>query len=330
MIRQLLERKASYEAETLAEARALLDDGLELDFVLGLFPDDVDWLEGMLTVSEQLDAAYVGDSASYYFEASLKSKFLIGSREARPVVPVLVPAPVFSPVRTGLATVSVGAVAAAVGVLALGFITAGNAVPGDWNYTFKLANERFEYTLSRGDSRIDVQLRQAENRVMELKRQSERGDASPQQVERLQSELDNLTELARHQEFNDVQKGRVEVVAKVATNVLTDVSQKQPNIDVSAASAAVADTLSAALGGSTVVSEPTATATASPALEPSPSTTTTPPPPATPTPPPPTPKPTESPTPAETPTDTPSPEPTGTATSPSELETVTPSATPTP
>ena len=90
MIRQLFERKAYYEAETLAEAQALLDDGLDLDFVLGLFPDDVEWLEGMLTVSEELDAAYAVDSASYYFEASLKSKFLTGSREARPVVPVLV------------------------------------------------------------------------------------------------------------------------------------------------------------------------------------------------------------------------------------------------
>ena len=45
MIRHLFERKASAEAELLAEAQSLLDDGLDLDFVLGLFPDDAEWLE---------------------------------------------------------------------------------------------------------------------------------------------------------------------------------------------------------------------------------------------------------------------------------------------
>jgi len=144
MIRQLFQRKPGYEAQVLAEAQSLLDDGLDLDFVLGLFPHDEEWLESMLQTSAAIEAAYAGDSASYYFEGSLKAKFLAAANRPAPA-PIVLPAPQYSGLRTAVASMGVVSGAAAVGVLALGFITAGDAVPGDWNYTFKLANERLEY-----------------------------------------------------------------------------------------------------------------------------------------------------------------------------------------
>ncbi len=331
MIRHLFDRKPGYEAEILAEAQALLDDGLDLDFVLGLFPDEADWLSGMLEVTTGIQQAYDGEQPSYYFEASLKARFLAAAQEPRPAPVVVLPAPQFSPARTAVASLSVAGAAAAVGVLALGFVTAGDSVPGDWNYTFKLANERLEYTLSRGDSRVDVQLRQAEERVFELQRLSEKGNASAEQVERLQREIDALRVLAAQQEFDEYQKARVEGVGRVGTTVLEEL-KKQPDIDparVDAAAAAITDTVNkvreipsptpTATPSPTATPEPTVspTATASPSESPTPTAT---------------PSPTETPTPTPTATETPSataePSPTATSTeAPVESETPTPGVT---
>jgi len=42
-----LSRESDDEAELYAEAQALLDDCLEMDFVLDLYPDDAAWLAGV-------------------------------------------------------------------------------------------------------------------------------------------------------------------------------------------------------------------------------------------------------------------------------------------
>ena len=336
MIRHLFERKASTEAEVLSEAQSLIDDGLDLDFVLGLFPDDADWLEGLLTVTTGITEAFAGEQPSYYFEASLKSQFLNAAREPKPVLPVVVPTPTYSPLRTAVASMSVAGAAAAVGVLALGFVTAGNSVPGDWNYTFKLANERLEYTLSRGNSRVDVQLQQAENRVVELQKLSERGDVSPAQLERVQREIDDLKQTAQQNDLDEMQRARLEGVGRQGKSVVADISQKQPTIPqetVDAAAAAFDDVVTLGASGPKEIPTPAATATASPTADASASpsatgsasatTTTT----ASRTP-----EPTASASP--TATETPTPEPTATAdptvtstTAPAEAETATPAPT---
>jgi hypothetical protein len=202
---------------------------------------------------------------------------------------------------------SVTTAAAAVGMLALGFITADNSVPGDWNYTFKLANERFEYTLSRGDSRIDVQLQHAQNRVLELKALSDKGQASPSQFERIQREFDELAQLARQKELDPVQRAQFEYVSKSAESVVSNAASKQPELAANApAVAAAIGAAGAAATELTPTPTPTAAATPTPAASPSASSTPQPTPEATVTPVPATetPAPTESATPEPTVTGT--------------------------
>lgn len=322
MIRELFERKASYEATTLAEAQALIDDGLDLEFVLGLFPDDSGWLAPLLETSADLEAAFEGEPASYYFEASLKSKFLGLAREPKPAIPVVVAPPAYSPVRTAVATASVAMSAAAVGILALGFVTAGDANPGDWNYTFKLANERFQYSTSRGDSRIDVQLRVAQERLEELRQMSARGEINESQFARAMAEFDELTQqLAKQAAIDDVRKAQIEGLRRTTVAITNDVASKQPDLAPQAAALndAAANTVAVAFGGATGLPSPSPTAT--PAEEtptPSPSET-----------------PASSPTASSTPTpeETPTPEPTPAETStrqPVESGTETPGTSATP
>lgn len=281
MIRRLFERKAGSQAEILAEAQALIDDGLDPDFVLSLFPDDADWLAGMLRVTAAVTDAYAAEPASYYFEASLKAKFLARAAEPiTPAEPLFLPVPGYSPVRTAVASIAVLSGAAAVGVLALGFVTAGDAVPGDWNYAFKLANERLEYTLSRGDGRIDVQLRQAEARVYELQQLAARNDNVVASLESLQRELRAIADLAEKQGgLSDVQKARVKSLAEQSSTVISQ-ARNRPDVDpekVAAAAAAIDDAVSAALGPVTPLAtpEPTAASTPSPAASPEPSPSAT-------------------------------------------------------
>ncbi len=327
MIRNLFERKASYEAEVLDEAQALVDDGLELDFVLDLFPEDAEWLRSSLVFIEDLETAYDSEPASYYFEASLKSTFLREAADPRPVVPVVIPAPSFSPMRTMVSTMSVAAATAMVGIVSFGFITAGNSVPGDWNYTFKLAGERFEYTTSRGDARIDVQLRQVENRVMELNKLSARGDVSPAQLDRVQREVTDFAKISKNQDLDSLQKAQVEAVAKSGAAVLNDVATKQPDLrEPAAAIAAALDDTVTTLTAPSPVATPAASATASPTASATASASTT----AEPTS---SPSPSVTPTPASTESDTvePTVEPSPTSTeAPIKAETPTPETSATP
>lgn len=258
MIGKLFDRKPGYEDQVLAEAQAFIDDGLEIDFVLGLFPDDAEWLEPLLETTTAVADAYASEPASYYFEASLKSRFLDAARQPAPA-PVMLAAPSYSPARTAVASLGVLASAAAIGVVALGFVTSNNAVPGDWNYAFKRANERFEYTLSRGDGRVDVQLRQAEERVHELQMLSSRGNVSVEALKNLQNELNDFRELAEQKPLDPVQKARVKAVSETTRTVLIQVRETKPELqeEAAAAAAAVDEVVTTALGP-----EPTPVATA--------------------------------------------------------------------
>lgn len=271
MIRRLFDRKPGADAQILAEAQSFIDDGLEVDFVLGLFPDDADWLEGMLEITTGVADAFESEPASYYFEASLKAMFLDAARAPAPA-PVMVVAPTYSPVRTAFASMGVLAGAAAIGVLSLGFVTAGDAVPGDWNYAFKRANERFEYTLSRGDGRVDVQLRQAEERVLELKTLSSRGNVSIEALKNLEREVKEASHLALEKPLDPAQKARAIAFTESTKTVLTQIRETKPefNEQAAAAAAAVDDFVTTALGPEPT---PIATATAEPTATPEPTAT---------------------------------------------------------
>lgn len=261
-MRNFFDSRPGYDANVFAEAQALADDGLDRDFVLGLFPDDAEWLGDLLHFTGGVIDAISADPPSYYFEASLKSRFLAAGREAARAPE---PQPMFplARMRTVAASMSVGLSAAVVSVITLGFVTAGGAVPGDWNYSFKLANERLEYTLSRGDSRVDVQFRLAEARVHEIRVLSSRGDVSPSDLQSLEREARALGDLARTQQFDEEQLERLKGIANRSAAVLNETRQKQPGLDaeLAAAAAAVNEAATTALP---VLPTPSPTATPAP------------------------------------------------------------------
>ncbi len=310
MLRHLFEHKADQRDIVFAEAQALIDDGLDLDFVLGLFPDDADWLRDELAFTGEVKDAVAFAPPSYYFEGTLKSRFIAAGRAAaQPVAP----APV-SPLRTAFASLGVLAATGIVGAITLGFVTAGEAVPGDWNYTFKIANERLQYALSNGNERVDIQLRQAEARVYEIKTRTRSGDVNASDLASLQREAQAIADLARQQPLDDFQQARVKAIADTSKTVLSDVRAVKPDLDpsVKAASAAVDDAVTTALSPI-----PTAAATASPTASPTATATKTG-----------TAKATASPSATNSPTSTSTPEPTATSTStPEPTATVSPSTT---
>lgn len=328
-MRNFFDSRPGYDATIFAEAQALADDGLDRDFVLGLFPDEAEWLGELLEFTGSVSDAIAADPPSYYFEASLKSRFLAAGREAARE-PEPQPMFAFSRMRTFAATMSVGLAAVVVAVLTLGFVTAGSAVPGEWNYSFKLANERLQYTLSRGDSRVDIQFRQAEARVQEIRILSARGDVSASDIAALEREARALAELARSQPFDEGQRARQLGITMQGTAVLNNIRQKQPPLEpeVAAAAAALNDAATTAVAlppTPTSTAAATARATATPPVTASPSASAAAAPEATATP-----EPTATATPTTTPTATPAPAATPTPSptaAPSQTATATPAAT---
>lgn len=311
----LFDRRPGARAAILAEARSLMDDGLGLDFVLDLFPDDAEWLRPSLALTSALSDAYATEAPGFYFEANLKAKFLAAADNPRVPAPAA-PTATF-PFKTAVTTLSLASAAAAAGVVTLGFVTAGGAVPGDWNYNFKLAGERLQYALSRGDNRVNIQIGQAETRVYEIQQLSQHGDVSKSDISRLQDEVQAIASLAQTKPLDDVQKARLQGVAQTSQVVLQDTRTKQPSLDepVVAAGEAIHAAVVMALGPvtptATATVTTTATATASATTPPVTTTVTT-----TPTPPPTetsTPEPTAEPTETPTPTATESATPTETA-----------------
>lgn len=321
-MRFLFDSKPTSQAELFSEACSLIDDGLDAEFVLGLYPDEAEWLAPMLATTTGVVEAIESEQPSYFFEASLKSKFLAAAREQRAptTAPVASGYAPLSQVRTALASATVVLSAAALGVVTLAFVTSDDAVPGDWNYSFKLAQERIEYSLARGDGKVDVQINHTEARVAEIRQRGE--NASANDIKRLESELSELENLAREKGIDELQRAQLEAVAKSAKAVLSTVTEKQaPPAVVKNANDAADDVFAAASGGAAALptaepsptTEPTAVASETPTAAPTETPTETPT--ATPTP-------TEAPAPTETAT------PTGSATQP--IEEATPTTTPLP
>ncbi len=275
-MRTLLDRKPGYDARTFAEAQALIDDGLELDFVLGLYPDDAASLATMLGLTGALADTYAAEQPSYFFEASLKNRFLAAAREAAqpalaaPTLPAApAPAP-FARVRTAFAGASVVASAAAIGVLTLGFITASDSAPGDWNYTFKRANERMDYALSRGDDRVNVQLRQAQARVYEIQKLSARGELSEGALSRLEREARALADQAQGHDLDEVTKAEIRGLEALSAAVLNEAAAQNPALEPAVATAkkTVSDAVAASVGETSTVTPLTPVATPVPTATP--------------------------------------------------------------
>jgi len=267
MIGRLFHRDHDDRAALLAEAQALVDDGLDLDFVLGLYPDDAEWLAPLLETTAVIGETLAAAEPSYYFEASLKARFLAAAREKHQLAPV---SPV-ERVRTAFAAATVMVGAGALGVVALGFVTAGSAVPGDWNYTFKLANERMQYSLSRGNDRVNVQISHTETRVQEIAQLSSRGDVSAAELEKLQREYADLkAQFERAQQIDEAQRARVKSLAETSTALLADLRSRQAGLDTAVATTQRTLDDTAAAAGVGAVTTVTPIATAAPAASPSP------------------------------------------------------------
>ena len=205
--------------------------------MLSLFPDDEEWLPELLETSLVIGGAYASEEPSYYFEASLKAKFLAGEIVQEAAVAATVPAATFSPVRTAFASVVVLIAAAGMGGAIFGFVTAEDSVPGGWNYAFKLAGERLEYSLSRGDGRVDVQLNHAEARIYEIQQLSDDGNLTEGAIKSLTRELGNLLDLATHSDFDPVQTAKTNSIYESTVQLLEAAKATDQSLDAPVAEA---------------------------------------------------------------------------------------------
>ena len=311
-----LRRAPDPRAGLLAEALALYEDGLEIAAILALYPEeDRRWLRPLLATGRIVSDALGDEDASYYFEGSLKAKALeaadggvIGGdgRARRAFVPRALPG------RTALAGAGALVAALALGVTGFGFVTAGDAVPGEWNYAFKRAAEGARARFASGDERINVNISQAQARIDEIQRLAVRGDLNRGHISRFTNELADLRELAEEESFDPLQRAKVRGLSESAVAVLTETDEEL----APAAEEAIdrAHEVAAAVSGGAGV-EPVATATATPTATVAPEPTATPDP---------------APEPSATPTPEPEPEPTDAPESPIATATPEPDALPAP
>ncbi len=218
-------RNRDPEAELFAEALALIEDGLEPDFVLSLYPNEAPWLRPLLEATVEVAEAARTEEPSLYFEASLKRKLFEAQEERTRHVesPLAV-------VRAFAAGTAITGVAAAVGVALLGWVTAEEAVPGDWNYAFKVASERIEYSLSRGDERLDVQIDATYARLLEVERLAERGEVSAADLERVEREVSNLQDLIETKPLNERHREELAELVERANAVGERLTQEKPQL----------------------------------------------------------------------------------------------------
>jgi TolA-binding protein len=275
-------RRTTRADELFAEAQALIDDGLELAFVLDLYPDDADWLAPLLDTGIVIGESFAVEEPSYYFEASLKNRFVEAGAEraARAAAPVSEPVAVVTsiPAAGGLlrlqgvmAGSAVAVVLGGLSVLTLGVVTSGDSVPGEWNYAFKLAGERIEYSLSSGDDRTNIQIRHTMVRIEEFQRLAQQGKVSEKNVEDLSEELEDLGELTSEKQLDPVQQANVKAASESAGAVLASAKESVPELSeqIDAASAKAASLGGAPTGVSAPSPTPTATSTATATATPS-------------------------------------------------------------
>ncbi|MCY3646898.1 MAG: DUF5667 domain-containing protein [Chloroflexi bacterium] len=217
------------QAEIFAEALDLYEDGLEIAVILERYSEDVqDWLKPLLSTGQIIGGTYQAEEASYYFEGSLKAKVLAA---ATPVIGGVPEDPLPEPSRFGqfgaaVASVGVLGVAAMLGVITFGFVTAGESVPGEWNYNFKRATEQAQVRFASGDERINVRIRLAQERIDEIQALSARGNLSEGHIDSFTAELDDIRELAEEERFDALQQAKVRSISETAEVVLADTEEE--------------------------------------------------------------------------------------------------------
>jgi hypothetical protein len=266
---QLLERRPGTQARIFAEAQSLIEEGLDRALVLELYPEEAEWLAPLLSSSEAVIGAYAPEEPTWYFEASLKQKFIeAGVRKARRE-PAVAQAPLqgWSRMRAGLAGSGVAAGAAVLGFVALGFLTADGAQPGDWNYVFRVGSDRLDYHLSDGSARVSVQLTETDRRVQDIINKAGDGAITAEELGALEKEAETLARLAENQPFDDEQKDKLREIDEAADRVLSDVSEKQPELEdqVKKTQETVDEAVAAGLGGSEPLAEPSPSPSPTPA-----------------------------------------------------------------
>lgn len=267
---KLLERRASREARTYAAAQELIDAGYPLEDVVGRYPTDAAWLAPLLETGAATGDGFRTVTADPEFERTLHDAFLAAAR--RPSF-TLSPAPTSGRVRTALAAATVAAAIGSLGVVTYGMVTADQAVPGDWNYTLKTTQERLADAFASGDGKVDVQIRQTEARVFELRQLNTRGDLSADDIAKFEREARELADMVRDRPLDNSQKARVLGILEGANVVLDQASQQRPELQpaVTSTRKTVDDAVAATgAGGVTSISEPTPAATAA-TPEPTPS-----------------------------------------------------------
>lgn len=216
-------------AETFAEALALYEEGQEIAAILDRYPEEErEWLRPLLATGRIIGGAFEAEEASYYFEGALKAKVLAA---AEPVIggapEAALPAPPrFGQLGAALASLAVLVVAGMLGVITFGFVTAGDSVPGEWNYGFKRATEQAQVRFARGDERINVHIRQAQERIDEIQTLAARGDLSQGHITSFTDEIEDIAELAEEEEFDSLQQAKVRSLSETAEVVLSETEEE--------------------------------------------------------------------------------------------------------
>ncbi len=268
---KIFERRPGAEATTYAQAQALVDDGLDLGLVLDLFRADAAWLEPLLTASTTVTIAAEVSQPSYFFDASLKRKFVAaGARQGRQLrrTPVLEVASTGNRIRTAMASTALVAAAAAIGVAAFAFIRADDGNSTDPN--------RGTLTVSR----LDTHLQQSQAHVSEiLARAATTGQVSETDLAVIESDTKVLAAYAQEAPLDTSQKERAQAFVEKAVKVIND-AQARPELEPKAkttleivATAAAAAGLEGVTGIATPAPSPTptrsSTATATASVTPS-------------------------------------------------------------
>ena len=216
-------------AEIFAEALALYEEGQEIAAILERYPEEErEWLRPLLATGRIIGGAFEQEEASYYFEGALKAKVLAA---AEPVIggapeSALPAPPRFGQLGAALASMAVLVVAGMLGVITFGFVTAGDSVPGEWNYGFKRATEQAQVRFARGDERINVHIRQAQARIDEIQALAARGDLSQGHISSFTDEIEDIAELAEEEEFDSLQQAKVRSLSATAEVVLSETEEE--------------------------------------------------------------------------------------------------------
>lgn len=249
-------RRRDPRAEAFAEAMALIEDGLEPDFVLPLYGDDARWLRPLVEAALLLKESAAREQPSFYFEATLKGRLQLAlaerARAARR-------SPARAPWRTALAASAVLSLTAGLGTVMVGAITADTALPGDWNYAFKIANERVAYSLSRGSDRVGVQLDVTYARLREAEALARQGRVSVADLRRIEQEATELGQLVESKPLDEAQKARLAALSETVESVGRTLASAKPELapHVERTVRKVNDAVATGLGSATPVETPT-------------------------------------------------------------------------